>query len=443
MNKKILISLIVLLAAINIYWFWPGNLYFLNDDLLHIPLTANGRFFQTNSVRPLHELLVRLDLLMWSKNAAGFHATAILLHFIVCLQVYHLCKAIQLHWLKVNDNGAALLSVVLFLAYPQSSESIAWILGRTPVLSAIFFLGMLQLFFRETVGAVHCVLGCLLFTATLFTYEQSILFPLCLLWLALLETDKTTKRRKTVFVLSLFLSAGIYLVLRRIITNQLVGNYEGGNLISLNVAVLAANFFRLVTRLWLNPAAVKTYLAMVSILMAITGFIAIALKPRFVYRKKFVFFSGAILLLLLPVVSLGVAVTSYELGRYLYLPAIFLVIALALFGMPFYMQTSRRKLTTICTSLLLAYWLFGKWQAAKHYNHASAYAAGVNNSIHQHFMQSTATYYIDTLQLSVDGLPVFRLGFKTGVNWLYNNVDTTKVVVLHRYDGAVTTPIEK
>src|SRR3954469_15786425 len=98
--------LIIVLVVVNIWLFWPGSLYFLNDDLLHIPLTDNGYLFQTNSVRPVHELLVRLDLWLWGKSAYGYHITALLLNFIVCFQLYDLCLIIQQKWLQIDREQA-------------------------------------------------------------------------------------------------------------------------------------------------------------------------------------------------------------------------------------------------------------------------------------------------------------------------------------------------
>ena len=120
LSKKVLILLLSIFAVANLLLYWPGNLYFLNDDFVHIPLTDDGVLFQQRSVRPIHELLVRFDLWLWHKQAFGFHITALLLHAIVCMQLYFLTVAISIKYCSANHSTAikaALLTVILFLLY--------------------------------------------------------------------------------------------------------------------------------------------------------------------------------------------------------------------------------------------------------------------------------------------------------------------------------------
>src|SRR5215210_367815 len=128
--NKFWIPVIVILAAGNIIMFWPGSLFFLNDDFVHLPLTEEGAFFQMHFVRPMHELLVKVDLALWRKNAYGYHITSLVMHLIVCIQLFNLCRVIQTTWLKQEKQEAtntAFLSVALFLVYPQHAEALAWI----------------------------------------------------------------------------------------------------------------------------------------------------------------------------------------------------------------------------------------------------------------------------------------------------------------------------
>lgn len=438
MKNKVLLVCIFLLALINIILFWPAALYFLNDDLLHIPLTDNGHFFQTNSVRPIHELLVRLDLFLWGKKAYGYHITALFLHFIVCIQLFFLCLQMQKKLLQIEPEQAiqsALLAVVLFLAYPQSSESLAWIIGRTPVLSAVFFMVTLQLFFAVNNNLFVYLAGAFCFAIALFTYEQCVLLPIALFWLAFIYTEKNKKKEKCIYAAVLLFVDVIYIVVRKLMTSEVIGAYEGGNLLSKNWKMLAENTFRLFFRLILNPADKLVFIISAVCFILISSFIIFSLKKVLLNKRLFVFFTGIIILLIAPVISLGTAVNSFESGRYLYIPSIFFLIAISVAGATVYYQSEKlRNALILFLIFLCSYWLWGKYEASNKYREASSYAMTIENQVQQHFRNRSDTLYIDTLRTTVHRLPVFRLGFKTGMAWLNNPVDTNKIVVKFYYD---------
>ena len=439
MKSRFLPAGVFLLAIVNIVLFWPGNLYFLNDDLLHIPLTDQGQLFQTNSVRPIHELLVRLDLFLWGKRAFGYHLTALVLHFIVCLQVYELSLTMQTKWLQINKKQAgwaALLALFLFLAYPQSSESLAWILGRTPVLSVIFLLITIRLFFSANISLLTYFTAIFFYGTNLFTYEQSVLLPLALLLIAITEKIRAKRISMIIFVSLLLLVDVVYVVVRKLITAEVVGNYEGGNLIRMNFQTLVANACRLLFRLVLNPEPKTLFLFSACVLILLIGFVIFYYRRLKCNRKAILFFLTAIVLLLAPVISLGLAVNSFESGRYLYLPSIFFIIGISIAATSI-LQANQKRLKVpvfVLFILVTVYWLKGKVEASQSYTAASSYAQRMELQIQHHFQTSSDTLFIDTLRVTVNRLPVFRRGFNTGINWLNNHSDTNKIVVKNYYD---------
>ncbi len=441
MKNKTWLVCILFLSGINVYLFWPGNLYFLNDDLLHIPLTDSGQLLQTNSVRPIHELLVRLDLFLWGKNAYGYHITALLLHFIVCGQLYDLSIKINTRWLKMPKRQAlqtSLLTVVLFLAYPQSSESLGWILGRAPVLSAIFLLLTIRLFFTDCYKWFIYPAGAFFFAASLFTYEQTLLVPLALLGIAFIQKQNDNRRRTFTYACLLLMVDLGYIIVRKLVTSEVVGAYEGGNLLAMNVANLTTNTFRIFFRLILNPAFKNVFLLHAFTLLLIIGLIIGYARRTFVEKKPIVVFGAIIILLIAPVISLGVAVNSFESGRYLYLPSIFLIAGISTISVEVFYKNSRSKNGVVIFSfLLIAYWLAGKLKASKQYTDASSYSKSVEQKIQLHFITSSDTLFIDTLHVTVHRLPVFRRGFKTGINWFNDKIDTNKVVVRYLEDEVI------
>jgi hypothetical protein len=433
-----LLVCILLLAIINIALFWPGNLYFLNDDLLHIPLTDQGRLFQTNSVRPVHELLVKLDLFLWSKQAYGYHITTLLLQSIVCFQLYHFTKWLQTKWLQIQRwqaVQAALLTVTLFLAYPQSSESLAWIIGRAPILSAIFLIIALRLFFDPSGKAVGYLLSAVCFAAALFTYEQSVLLPIALLLVALIEKEQLKKRRQLTCVMILATTDVAYIVVRKLVTGEVLGHYEGANLVTMNWDVLIANGFRLLFRLVLNPADKSAFIITIALLLLVVAYVLIKTRTLHADKRPVMFFTTMIALLVVPVVSLGLPANSFESGRFLYLPSMFFIISMSIAAVSAYHKNKNLQKPLIALfTFLSCYWLFGKYTAAQQYKEASLYAKSVEHKVLLHFANSSDTLYIDTLRTSIHQLPVFRSGFKTGIHWFNPIIDTNKIVVKHYYE---------
>ncbi|MCW3081401.1 hypothetical protein [Segetibacter sp.] len=441
MKNKAWLVCIFLLAVINIILFWPGNLYFLNDDLLHIPLTDQGYLFQTNSVRPVHELLVKLELFFSLKNACGYHITALLLHFIVCIQLFDLCLLIQVKWLQIplqQAMQAALLAVVLFLAYSQSSESLGWILGRAPVLSAVFVMIALRLFFTRNYKWYNCFGGAFFFAVNLFAYEQTLLLPLVLMVAAFMEMEREKRRGMFKYASVLCVVSIAYIIARKVITSEVAGMYEAGNFLRMNWGTLVANAFRIIFRMILSPAPKTTFAASAVILLLVAGFIIYSAKKLSSNRKAIIFFASIILALIVPVVSLGLAVNSFESGRFLYLPSIFFIIGLSIAGFDIVLQTERIKVPLLVFLVcLIAYWLEGKYTASKFYTNASLYSKSIHLKVQEHFKTSSDTLYLDTLHVTVHRLPVFRRGFKTGIHWLNDKIDTNKIVVKYFHDEVV------
>lgn len=433
LSKKYLILLLCIFAVANLLLYWPGSLYFLNDDFVHIPLTDDGVLFQQRSVRPIHELLVRIDLWLWHKQAFGFHITALLLHAIVSIQLYCVTKTIALKYIyteKLLAQKTALLTVVLFLLYPQSAESLTWILGRTPTLSAIFFLLLLQLFLQTNKSFVTYTTAFCCFLLTLFTYEQSVLFPLIFLLVAWKETNKTEKKSQLLFTAVTIIAAIVYVIARKLITTEVVGKYEGENFNAMHLQNLLANAMRLVFRLFLNPSTTTIFMVGV-VVVTVFLLMLLWLNKKDAKTNVLLVWIAAIVLLLLPVVSLGITVRSFESGRYLYLPSIFLCMGMAVFTQ----QKLQLKWQFIAITILLLYWGKGKYDASVHFKDASAYAQQVQQKVTAHFKQTPQNQLvIDTLHVTVHRLPVYRMGFKQGVHWLNPAIDTNKISIGYYYD---------
>lgn len=84
-----------------------------------------------NFFRPLTTLSYALNYAIGDGDPAGFHATNVLLHLVVCALVFLLGRRIGL------SPAASALAAALFGTMPRLSESVAWISGRTDVLAGV------------------------------------------------------------------------------------------------------------------------------------------------------------------------------------------------------------------------------------------------------------------------------------------------------------------
>ncbi|GEO09382.1 hypothetical protein SAE01_18780 [Segetibacter aerophilus] len=287
-----------------------------------------------------------------------------------------------------------------------------------------------RLFFIERYRWPIYIAGAFLFAAALFTYEQSVLLPIALLGVAFLEKQKVKRKGMIVYASVLSGVDVVYVIVRKLITTEVVGDYEGSNLLAFNWSTLLANAFRILSRLVLNPANKNVFICAVVILLAAVGSLIFLFRRMALNTVAIAFFGGSILLLIAPVISLGLAVNSFESGRYLYLPSIFFVAGISIAAVSvFYHSKNLRRPVSVILILVTGYWLLGKYTASHHYFEASTYAQNTEQKIQQHFKATSDTLYIDTLNVTINRLPVFRLGFKRGINWLNHNIDTNKIIV--------------
>ena len=119
-----------------------------------------------------------LEHKLWGLAAPGYHAVNVALHAVNSLLVWHLAG-------RLAVPGAWLLGAV-FAVHPLHVESVAWIIERKDLLSALFYLGavLAWLRFDETAraGAYAAALG--LFVAAMLSKSIAVTLPAALLVLA-------------------------------------------------------------------------------------------------------------------------------------------------------------------------------------------------------------------------------------------------------------------
>ena len=152
MQQRITIIFFISCLVFTLFIYFPTGLYFLSDDLIHIPLSDKGEFFQRNSLRPVNNIFLSVDIFLWGKNAWGFHLMSLLVHLLCPVCLFWLTHLLLIHY-KIADAAKAkqvsFLATGLFLIYAFHSEAVLWILGSGAALCTLFFLLSIGCYLRK------------------------------------------------------------------------------------------------------------------------------------------------------------------------------------------------------------------------------------------------------------------------------------------------------
>ena len=116
-----------------------------------------------------------LEHLLWGLAPAGYHAVNLVLHWINSLLVWRLLSRLAV--------PGAWAAAAVFAVHPLHVESVAWIIERKDLLSALFYLAAALTWIRyvETPGRGRYALALALFTAGLLSKSIVVTLPAALL----------------------------------------------------------------------------------------------------------------------------------------------------------------------------------------------------------------------------------------------------------------------
>jgi len=175
-SRRVIVVIYLFLVAITFAVFaqtirydfvnFDDDLYVYNAPAIKAGLTAKGiaLAFTSPHARNWHPLTTishMLDCQLYGLNAGGHHATNVVLHTLAVLLLFYVLRQMT---------GAVWKSAIvaaLFAVHPLHVESVAWVSERKDVLSAVFFLLMLDAYVRYARApsmtrylAVAVLLGC-------------------------------------------------------------------------------------------------------------------------------------------------------------------------------------------------------------------------------------------------------------------------------------------
>ncbi|MCP3915000.1 MAG: tetratricopeptide repeat protein [bacterium] len=145
----------------------PATRAFTQDYWAHIDPAGH--------YRPLATLSLRLDHRLFGENALGYHLTNVVLHLLVVA-----LAGLLLHSLYAE--GVPWFGLALFAAHPALADAVAWMSGRTSMLSALGGLAAAVVIARHPGVAIALLASAMGVLASIAGKEDGVIFaPLCVL----------------------------------------------------------------------------------------------------------------------------------------------------------------------------------------------------------------------------------------------------------------------
>ncbi len=429
-NRNYLFLFAAIVVLFGLYCFNPFELYFQNDDFVHIPLSAEGKIFQHNSFRPVCDLSVMLDYFLWKKNAVGYHFTNLIIHIFDCFLFFVFCKNVFRKY-RVFENvfEVSILTSLLFFIYPNHSEAVFWILGRSASLGVLFFLLSL-IFYLKRDKTKYFLLSILFAIVAWLTYESTWILVVIFIIISFVDSKLKTANFKSelnYFLLFAFCFL-LYLLARFYFIHEVVGAYEGNNFFNLNVSVLASNYFKIIMRSWLPSFENPVYLISTFICIATLLIISILKIKNKTQQRFFVCILSVWLVSLLTFASLGIDTKGTESERFLYLPSVFICIAI-IFLINKIRNIFFREAILIVVFTMQIFFLFVNAQS---YRFAGNIVRTTIEEINK--IKVKENLYVENLPEQNHGALIFRVGFFEALNWMKNGKSIDSVFIISRQE---------
>ncbi len=306
----------------------PFQLYFLNDDFIAVSQSPLLHYVYGTTFRPLADLTLFGDDLLFGMHAWGYHLTNLIFHLLAAGLVYLLTKELIRQFSIPHSSDLALISTTIFLLYAFHSEAVLWIIGRGGSLVTIFSVASLLFYFKKAQRAYYFPLSILFFIAGLLTYEASWVLPLLLTgWVFCRGPLPRNISKSEHYHLAVYwLVFLVFLLIRKQIVGDLIGSpYLGGDFLKMPPRFYLYNFTALIARSFLPPVENSTYFVWMSALLGILllAIFLFLLKKKLLSRFR-VFIWISFFVCLTPFVLLGINTHNSEGERFLYLPSVFL-----------------------------------------------------------------------------------------------------------------------
>lgn len=449
-RSQIRIVITILFALFFLWIAYPSQYYFLNDDFFHIPLAAQKNFVHGSLLRPVSDITLWFDHLVWGKEAFGYHLTNVLIHLLNVLLVYRLARSLFVRYgagdRAESADGSraelkAWLAALLFLVYAFHSEPVLWVIGRGGSLTTLFFLAACLCYLKRAASFWYFFFSLIFFSIGLFVYESIWIFPLVAGFLSVASLCREGKKgwgREAIYLIWIAGLFGLYLLFRYSQTGGLAGSYAARMLPDGNLYRLLYNYSGLFARSFLPPmASGKLFLFFFVLLLILLG-----LAILYIVRKKKAgvgmwLLGICFLVSLLPAITLGIDTHDTESERFIYLPSVWCVMLIV--EMIFLL--AERPVAAV--RLLLLFVIFHAIQL-RHSSLSYQYAGKIARRSLELIDLRPATLfgpkppapvrnlYLFHMPAQYEGALIFRAGIEPAIGWIDSGLAFRNLVVLSK-----------
>lgn len=183
---------------------------FLGDDIVYY--------------RPLVTISYQANYTFFGPNPLAFRLTNILLNLLVAFMIFVLARRFT------KSLFAAGVASVVFCVLPSHAESVAWISGRTDVMSCLFMLGSFLAFIanyhlRPRFSWPLALLCTILFSCALLSKENALVLPVLFAGYVWIFGDSIKRKELLKWVLVLLPPLIVWLVLRKLVVGVTLDNH--------------------------------------------------------------------------------------------------------------------------------------------------------------------------------------------------------------------------
>ncbi len=385
MSKGLTLLILCAVVAFAILAWIASGISLLDDDWGHLKLASKGAISalttgwegligQGGYYRPAVVLSFYLDYLIGGYAPAIYHIHNILIHAGCAYLVFFFARCLSI------DSAVAWGAALLFFVLPIHTDSVFWIVGRTDLLCALFYLSALILFWKYMQsGSTGALLGLAACSALAFlSKEMAISLPIALAALvAYRKAWKTAQARLGLAVACIVLLA--YFGVRWLVLGSVLGGTPRASIIDwARDGVKAVAKFGMSDIWWLGIALV----------IGSAG-IFIYQHGRGILRKDAGFCRPfALLLIFLLGVSLAPALGHLH-NWYLYLPSAFFCLGISTIWL-----TKKRPILYYLFGVLILYYGIAIGREGFLWREASQMSENAIANLMPHARATTGTLFV-------------------------------------------------
>lgn len=418
----------------------PWQLYFRNDDFIHIPMPRKWLFLRGGFMRPVANFFMMADRHVYGTNATGYFVTTLFFHTLTVFVIYFLVKEIAKAYRSAGvSSGVAFITALLFLYYPWHAESLMWAIGQGSIIAAFFALLSMLLFIKSAERVGWFILSWLCFVATLFTYESIWNLPLVFIAIAILgiKQKRLAVMPALMYCGSMLITFVAYLFIRA----HFLGTIAGDGYLEMNENIrkpllVITNLLKLVGRNYTPPFSNATAFASFFVLatVALLSLIFIVCKRNRQLMPLVFVLVLCLVTAVLPAVPLGIDTHYNEGERYLYYSSFFFCFMAAVVISHLLVK---RSMAVTATAVTLFVFLLLLNNLQKNYAYASVVTKTTMHTLANSQPSGTA-YFIDVPD-KCDGALIFRIGLKNGIEWTNTKGRFDSVIIVSQNPNAVRT----